>query len=278
MHLDLFQLRLIRSEQQINALGMLVFSTGRQNCPQCFWSVSVQPATCGKERQPGWRNGLFKSLPALQTSSGQEEEKDPCCRCIALECTRTSIPASITFHALRARRDLENTRGERGQSLGPAVYRCPGRACRARLQSHTAAQRRRAPTQRGHRSTQCASLGYLAASGRTPSCLTDSCARHRAPQPRCSPPRAPSSSSPPCTACAAAGPNSSSGPPRRPCSPWPGWRGAGDEGVISGGQLTAPGKAQPFHLCRCGSTSGKLPPQAVFAFTYCVCVSPTGPV
>lgn len=127
MHLDLFQLRLIRSEQQINALGMLVFSTGRQNCPQCFWSVSVQPATCGKERQPGWRNGLFKSLPALQTRSGQEEEKDPCCRCIALEHTRTSIPASITFHALRARRDLENTRGERGQSLGPVVQ-VPGQS------------------------------------------------------------------------------------------------------------------------------------------------------
>lgn len=269
MHLDLFQLRLIRSEQQINALGMLVFSTGRQNCPQCFWSV---------KGSQGGGTAFSSHCPRCRRVLVKKRRKYPCCRCIALERTRTSIPASITFHALRARRDLENTRGERGQSLGPAVYRCPGRACRARLQSHTAAQRRRAPTQRGHRSTQRASLGYLAASGRTPSCLTDSCARHRAPQPRCSPPRAPSSSSPPCTACAAAGPNSSSGPPRRPCSPWPGWRGAGDEGVISGGQLTAPGKAQPFHLCRCGSTSGKLPPQAVFAFTYCVCVSPTGPV
>lgn len=74
---------------------------------------------------------------------------------------------------------------------------------------------------------------YLVISGCTLSCRTDSSARCRGPRRRrCSPPRAPSSSSPPCTACSSAGPNSSSCPPRlpspdSPCSPWPALLGGG---------------------------------------------------
>lgn len=127
MHLDVFQLRLIRSEQQINALGMLVFSTGRQNCPQCFWSVSVQPATCGKERQPEWRNGLFKSLPALQTSSGQEEEKVPL---LQMHCpgTHQNLHTGLNYISRAAcTAGFRKHGGERGQSLGPVVQ-VPGQS------------------------------------------------------------------------------------------------------------------------------------------------------
>ena len=204
-----------------------------------------------------------------------------------------------TFHALEV-----GSKGERGQLLTPTVSAWGQRLPFPSLSRGCSLEGVEIPVQ-GIPSRRAPSKlpQYLVISGCTLSCRTDSSSRCRGPRRwRCSPPQAPSSSSPPCTACSSAGPNSSSCPPGlpspdSPCSPWPALLGGGGGGGRGGNSLIfrevnslprrrlvapslvleqgSPGsagpRAQPCHLCRSSSTPGKLTPQAVFAFTCLMC-------
>lgn len=203
---------------------MLVFSTERLNCPQCFWSVSVQLTMCSKKRQPGVEAWPFQVTACVaDVFWSRRGERPP----LQTHCTGTHQNLHTDLNYISRAgckigfRKREWWAGAIAQSCSTGAWVEPAVPISRARQHPTGTM---LPPSKGNAAPSTLP-GYLAASGRTPSCPTDSCAGHRAPLPRCSLPRAPSSSSPPCTACAAAGPNSSSGPLCRPCSPWPGWPG-----------------------------------------------------